>query len=253
MDGVTGARAGGANAPVAGDERKTREAVILAGGLGTRLRRVVPDLPKVLAPVGGTPFLEILLTLLERKGFRRVVLSLGHMAEKIVSVFGSRFRGMELCHEVEESPLGTGGAMYRALRRCRGGHAFVINGDTYLDFERERIDDLWRREREPIIVACRVADTARYGRIESSDGLAIGFREKGAGGSGLISSGYYVFPTDLLDGFGGSGAFSLENDFLGEAVRSRRFRVFVSRGAFVDIGTPEDYARAQVTLGRTAT
>ena len=119
------------------DDGAPPDAVILAGGLGTRLRSVVPHLPKVLAPVGGQPFLEILLELMNRKGFRRIVLALGYMAETVLTKFGSRFRDIELCYEVEESPLGTGGATYRALKRCRGDHAFVVNGDTYLDLEKE--------------------------------------------------------------------------------------------------------------------
>ena len=235
------------------DDGAPPDAVILAGGLGTRLRSVVPHLPKVLAPVGGQPFLEILLELMNRKGFRRIVLALGYMAETVLTKFGSRFRDIELCYEVEESPLGTGGATYRALKRCRGDHAFVVNGDTYLDLEKEYIESLWRREREPIIVACQVTNTVRYGRIESRDGVVRSFREKRVGGHGLISAGYYVFPTNVLDGYSSRKRFSLENDFLSNAVHKRRFRVFVSSGRFIDIGTPEDYAQAQEVFHRVIT
>ena len=246
---MTGDGTGGAPGPARGDERGAPEAVILAGGRGTRLRGAVPHLPKAMAPVGGKPFLEILLTLLADKGFRRIVLALGYMAGTIVSAFGHRFRGMELCHEIEASPLGTGGAACRALRRCHGDHAFVLNGDTYLDFDLDRLEGLWTREREPIIVACEVADTARYGRIDARDGVVRGFREKGVREKGLVSAGCYVFPTDLLEHRAGAGAFSLEADYLADAVTRRRFRVFVSGGRFVDIGTPGDYRRAQAAIG----
>ena len=93
------------------------EAIILAGGRGTRLRDVVPDLPKPMAQVAGRPFMEIILTLLSRQGFRRVVISLGYMAEKVVSHFGGHFAGMELEYVIEDSPLGTGGAVRVAPRR----------------------------------------------------------------------------------------------------------------------------------------
>jgi D-glycero-alpha-D-manno-heptose 1-phosphate guanylyltransferase len=95
------------------------EAIVLAGGFGTRLRQVVPDLPKPMAPVAGRPFLEILLSTLAKKGFTRVVLSLGFMSEKIIAHFGDRYLGMELVHEVELQPLGTGGAIRAALARCK--------------------------------------------------------------------------------------------------------------------------------------
>ena len=111
------------------------EAILLAGGIGTRLRSVVPNLPKPMAPVAGRPFLEILLNSLAKKGFKRVVLSVGYMAEKVVSHFGYNFVGMELVYEIEETPLGTGGAVCKAIAQCNTDHVFVFNGDTYLDLE----------------------------------------------------------------------------------------------------------------------
>ncbi len=111
------------------------EAIVLAGGFGTRLRQVVPDLPKPMAPIAGRPFLEILLLSLYQKGFSRVVLSLGFMAEKIIAHFGDRYVGMDLVYAVEHHPLGTGGAIRVALAQCASDHVFVFNGDTYLDLE----------------------------------------------------------------------------------------------------------------------
>jgi D-glycero-alpha-D-manno-heptose 1-phosphate guanylyltransferase len=111
------------------------EAIVLAGGRGTRLQDVVPVLPKPMAPIAGRPFLEIVLCLLARKGFRRAVLSLGYMADKVVACFGDHFSGMDLIYEIEPRPLGTGGATRQALARCNADHVFVFNGDTYLDLE----------------------------------------------------------------------------------------------------------------------
>lgn len=224
------------------------EAVVLAGGFGTRLRQVVPDLPKPMAPVAGRPFLEILLTSLARKGFCRVVLSLGYMADKVVAHFGDVFAGMELVYEIEQSPLGTGGAVRQALARCKGDHVFVFNGDTFLDLEVESVESHWQSNHAPIIVASEVPSTARYGRLDTADGRVLHFLEKGVAGPGLINAGCYVLPSDILDGFALDQPFSLEDDFLVKAVGTQRFDLFVTKGHFIDIGVPEDYARAQSEL-----
>lgn len=224
------------------------EAIVLAGGFGTRLKQVVPDLPKPMAPVAGRPFLEILLTSLARKGFSRVVLSLGYMAEKVVSHFGDRFAGMELVYEIEKTPLGTGGAVRQALARCKADHVFVFNGDTFLDIEAADVEAHWQTCHAPIIVAREVPDTARYGCLDTAHGRVLGLAEKGVAGPGLINAGCYVLPSDILDGFALGEAFSLEADFLAKTAGKQRFDLFVTNGHFIDIGVPEDYARAQTEL-----
>ena len=177
------------------------EAIVLAGGFGTRLRHVVPDLPKPMAPVAGRPFLEILLTMLAARGFTRVVMSLGYMAQSVVDHFGDRFAGMDLVYEIERTPLGTGGAVRRGLGRCESDHVYVLNGDTYLDLEFDEVDAQWRREHVPIIVAREVPDTSRYGRLDTSENRVTGFNEKGVAGGGLINAGSYVFPKDIVEEF----------------------------------------------------
>jgi D-glycero-alpha-D-manno-heptose 1-phosphate guanylyltransferase len=224
------------------------EAIVLAGGFGTRLRAVVADVPKPMAPVAGRPFLEILLTSLARKGFKRVVLSLGFMAETVVGHFGATYAGMELVYTIEDTPLGTGGAIRAALAHCHGEQVCVLNGDTYLDLEAAALLALWDARREPIIVARSVADTARYGRLHVSEGRVRRFAEKGEAGPGLINAGCYVLPRDILDGFPLGRPFSFETEFLAQAVGARDVSVFVSEGHFIDIGIPEDYARAQTEL-----
>jgi len=226
------------------------EAIVLAGGLGTRLRGTVPDLPKVMAPVCGQPFLEILLRSLSAKGCQRVVLSLGYMADVVWKRIGARFAEIEVVYEIEEMPLGTGGALRGALERCQTDHVLVLNGDTYLDVELDSVEALWQQARTPIVVACEVADTSRYGRLLVENGRLIGFTEKGFSGKGLINAGYYLLPTDVAHFFPSAKVFSLEKDFLIPAIRSCRFEVFTTRGQFVDIGIPEDYFRAQTELLR---
>ncbi|MDD5579624.1 MAG: nucleotidyltransferase family protein [Methylobacter sp.] len=224
------------------------EAIILAGGFGTRLREVVPDFPKPMAPIGGRPFLEILLTSLSRKGFRHVVLSLGYMADKVVTHFGGHFAGIELVYEIELTPLGTGGALRQAVSRCNADHVFVFNGDTYLNLESQDVENHWQKHGAPIIVAREVPDTGRYGRLETDRGRVVGFSEKGVTGPGLINAGCYVLPIGILDSFPLGEPFSLEADFLAKVAAEQRFDMFVTNGQFIDIGVPEDYRRAQTEL-----
>lgn len=224
------------------------EAIVLAGGLGTRLRAVVPDLPKPMAPVAGKPFLEILLTSLAHKGFARIILSLGFMADKVTAHFGDQFAGMKLVYEIENTPLGTGGAVRQALARCNEDHVFVFNGDTYLDLEVAEIEACWQLHHVPIIVARDVPDTARYGRLNIQKQRVIGFSEKGMAGPGLINAGCYVLPVTALDDFVLGQPFSMETDFLAKIVEVQRTDLFVTTGHFIDIGVPEDYARAQSEL-----
>lgn len=224
------------------------EAIVLAGGFGTRLKQVVPDLPKPMAPIAGRPFLEILLTSLSRKGFTRVVLSLGFMSEKIIAHFGDSYRGMELAHEVESQPLGTGGAVRAALARCVSDHVFVFNGDTYLDLEVDDLERLWQTNRQPVIVVREVPDTTRFGRVEVCDGRINAFLEKGRSGPGLINAGCYVLPQHALDPFPLGQPFALETEFFIKHLKLIRFDAFVTHGRFIDIGVPDDYALAQTEL-----
>lgn len=224
------------------------EAIVLAGGFGTRLRQVVPDLPKPMAPVAGRPFLEILLSTLARKGFTRVVLSLGFMSEKIIEHFGTSYMGMELLHEVESSPLGTGGGIRVALAHCISDHAYIFNGDTYLDLEVDALERLWQTNHHPVIVVRQVPDAARFGKVEMREGRVVAFLEKGSSGSGLINAGCYVLPKAALDNFSLNKPFSIETEYFMRSLQSMRFDGFVTRGRFIDIGVPDDYALAQTEL-----
>jgi len=225
------------------------EGIVLAGGFGTRLRHAVPDLPKPMAPVNGRPFLEILLNNLARKGFGRVILSLGYMADKITVHFGTKFSGMELLYVVEEQPLGTGGAIRLAMSECRQDHFFVFNGDTFLDLEVDAVERQWKKARNPVIVGREVDDTTRYGSLLTEHGRVTGFSEKGISGPGLINAGCYVLKRGQLDRFRINTSFSLETDYLAKAVQDGPFDLFTTTGQFIDIGVPEDYARAQHELG----
>lgn len=224
------------------------EAIVLAGGFGTRLRQVVTDVPKPMAPVAGRPFLEILLGSLAQKGFSRAVLSLGFMAEKISGHFGAHFKDLNLSYVVEDTPLGTGGAIRLAATACADEHVFIFNGDTYLDLEVERLEQQWHANKHPIVVGRQVPDTTRYGRLVVEGKRITGFAEKGIAGSGLINAGCYVLATDALAQLPLHQPFSIETDYLVPEVRRATVEVFETEGVFIDIGIPEDYARAQTLL-----
>ncbi len=224
------------------------EAIVLAGGLGTRLREIISDLPKSMAPIAGHPFLEILLGNLEKKGFNRIIFSLGYKADIITKHFGSKFGNMELCYEVESSPLGTGGAIRASLMHCQGDHAFIFNGDTFLDLEVDQIEALWNAYKKPIIVAREIQDTQRYGQLCVESNRIIEFTYKAISGPGLINAGCYVLPRDALDSFELGHAFSLEKDFMSIYVKKTYVATFISKGFFIDIGIPSDYERAQIEL-----
>lgn len=225
------------------------EAIVLAGGMGTRLRQVVADVPKPMALIAGRPFLEIVLEALARKGFSRVILSLGYMAEKISGHFGAQFAGLDITYVVEERPLGTGGAIRLALEACTQDHVFVFNGDTYLELEVDLLEQQWQKKQIPIVVGRQVSDTTRYGRLLVSDDKIIGFSEKGIAGPGLINAGCYVLATNALARFSLNLPFSIETDYLVPEVTNAALGVFVTEGMFIDIGIPEDYIRAQTLLG----
>ncbi len=224
------------------------QAIVLAGGLGTRLRGVVPDLPKPLAPVGGRPFLAIVLRQLSRHGFRSVVLSVGYRHEMIRDAFGERFEGLTLVYAVEEQPLGTGGAIRLAVRACDDRDVFVLNGDSYVELDFADMQTI-HRESGAVLTLCavEVPDASRYGRVLGENGCVIGFAEKSIAGPGLVNAGVYLMRRDLLEATT-PAAFSFERDVLAARVAELRPRVYVSHGRFIDIGVPEDYARAQDML-----
>jgi D-glycero-alpha-D-manno-heptose 1-phosphate guanylyltransferase len=228
------------------------QAIILAGGFGTRLRQVIADVPKPMALIAGRPFLELLLGSLATKGITKVVLSIGFMGEKISTFFGDSFAGMELAYAIEDEPLGTGGGVRLAINQITEDHVYVFNGDTFLDIELALVERQWLDHKRPIIISCEVPDTCRYGRLIASGGVVTGFTEKGVKGSGLINAGCYVLERTQLDKFLLKTHFSLESEFLGPAVMRGEFDMFVTHGIFIDIGIPEDYARAQAELSSRA-
>ena len=224
------------------------EVVVLAGGAGKRLRGVVSDVPKPMAPVGGKPFLDLVLSSLENKGIREVVLSVGYKAEKIIDYFGSSYRRLQISYAREKEPLGTGGAIKCALNYVKGDTALVINGDTFLDLEIRELLQTKNTTRNSIIVARQTKDAERFGTISFSGAKVTSFSEKLLTGPAVINAGVYLLSRSELDAFDVGQRFSLEEEYLPKACEQGKFNIFISRGDFLDIGTPEDYLRAESHL-----
>mgnify|MGYP002626031075 CR=1 FL=1 len=218
------------------------QAIVLAGGLGTRLREVVSDLPKPMAPIGDRPFLSILFDQIRRHGCNRAFVSVGYKADAIVNHYGSEFDGMSLDYVREAEPLGTGGALRLALGRASDDHVLVLNGDTYFDIG---IADIYQEHvkanRSATLVLRWVEEATRYGTVEVSGNAVTAFNAAGVAGPALINSGIYVLSRELFSRFELPAAFSFEQDFLQRYANDLKLSAASASGMFVDIGVPEDY------------
>lgn len=222
------------------------EAIILAGGFGTRLASVLVDRPKALAPVNGEPFLSLLLRRLSRDGFRRVIVSTGHLGEQIEAELGARSGPVEIVVSQENEPLGTGGATRLAMQLARSSDLFVMNGDTWIDLNyREMLAAHQKRQSRATLAVVEVPDAARYGALEIANDAIVRFGEKSGSGPGFISAGNYVLHRDIFDSFTLPKRFSIERDFFETHLEELKPAIFQTTGKFIDIGVPEDLARAQ--------
>jgi D-glycero-alpha-D-manno-heptose 1-phosphate guanylyltransferase len=225
------------------------EAIVLAGGLGTRLSSKLTNLPKSMALVAGRPFLEILLDQLIDAGCTRVILSVGHLRHIILQTFQQSYRGVPLDYAVEEEPLGTGGAICTALQRAQEPSVFVLNGDTFLDVDLPAMFALHLSAGCPMTMAVvRVENVARYGGVAVENGHITGFIEKGRVGPGWINAGAYVVRRDFPWPENLAARFSFETEVLAPFLGRLSPAAFFCEGYFLDIGIPKDLDRAQVDL-----
>ncbi|MBR5233921.1 MAG: HAD-IIIA family hydrolase [Clostridia bacterium] len=216
------------------------EAIILAGGLGLRLREKVYEAPKVLAETAGKPFIFHVLEYLYRNGVTHAVLAVSYMHEKIISSVGNSFHGMTIDYSVEKEPLGTGGAIKEAMKKCNEDFVFVLNGDTVFDVD---LREMYKTAKKDFVtIALKYMDNAdRRGIVETENGVVTYFKEKEPGKSGTINGGIYLIDRQVP--LSKKKKFSFEYDFL--EMNCNRLIPFVSDGYFIDIGIPEDYERAQ--------
>lgn len=229
--------------------------LILAGGRGTRISHLYPDLPKPAVPVAGRPFLAWVLKQLREAGFSRTVVSSGHLARQLRDKTSPWVPdGLEVRWICEDSPLGTGGGAAHAAKQsgCSPQAWLVMNGDSYL--AGDWITAVRRMPSgEMAIVSRKMADTGRYGRLETEGGNVVCFGEKQESGPGLINAGIYLIPADLMAGVSGERPSSLERDWIPRwLAEGRLIRSIEAGGGFLDIGTPESLLGAATFLATHA-
>lgn len=223
-------------------------AAILAGGLGTRLRPVVNDRPKVMAIVAGRPFLTRLLDQLAESGIRRTVLCTGYMGALIRHELGDRYQDMELVYAVEDTPLGTGGGLRNAASLVSGELLLVLNGDSYCHCNlADFVFGHAASGADAGMVLARVDDVARFGAVRvNAESLVERFIEKGGqAGPGWINAGVYLLPTSLIREIPPGQIVSLEREVIPHIIADGLYGYRCS-GSFIDIGIPDEYRRAQV-------
>jgi NDP-sugar pyrophosphorylase family protein len=232
-------------------------AIILAGGRGTRLQSVVSDRPKVLADVAGRPYLALVLDRLQRLGVPQAVLSTGYMAGAVEAAIGSSHGGMPVRYAREESPLGTGGGAALAASLVSAPWYLILNGDSWCETDLARFVAAVPRDCDAGMLLTRVSDVSRYGAVHvGPDSRVESFREKetgpgdnagpdnaGSDRAGLINAGGYLLSRRCLDTMSGAAPLSLERDVFPVLAAQGRIYGYMVEAPFIDIGTPESYAR----------
>jgi NDP-sugar pyrophosphorylase family protein len=231
---------------------KNIDVVVLAGGLGTRISPVLKNTPKILAPIGGRPYIDFLISWLQSFGARRIVFGLGHLAGAVADyLHDNPVDGIKFEVAVEEKPLGTGGAITHVRSKIKSDPVLVMNGDSFVDadlckFVAQHISS----NTEASLLCTQVDDASRYGTITlDGENHVLAFREKTDGiGAGIINAGIYLFCPAILEEIAESGP-SLESDFF-QVQPAGRLTAMSGEFTFLDIGTPEDLARASDVLGK---
>ena len=226
------------------------EIIILAGGFGTRLRSVISEIPKVLAPIKEKPFLEHMLKNFQNNGITRVIMAVGYKKEYIQEYFGNNYGNMEIAYSIENKPLGTGGAIKKALSLCNEENVIVTNGDVFTEINYKELLEHHKNSQGDIsLVIKEMKNFDRYGSVKIKDGRIIEFCEKKKMEKGFMSVGCYVFSKHTLLEFEDDTNFSIEKDFFEKEVNSLYFTPYIYKGQFIDIGIPEDYELAQQVIG----
>lgn len=222
------------------------EVVVLAGGFGTRLKSVVTDVPKPMAPINGKPFLEYLLQYLISNNVKHVVLSVGYKSEIIQNYFRDSYKNITITYSIEGKPLGTGGAIKKAIKYIKGDQFYILNGDTFFNISLNAI----KLERSTFIkIALKhVYNTTRYGFVVlDNKGKISKFLKKSNKSFGKINAGIYLTRVNLFDNYKLSESFSFEK-FLEENIKNLHAFGKVFDNYFIDIGVPEDYDKANKEL-----
>lgn len=227
----------------------TRQALILAGGLGTRLQSVVSDRPKPLAQVRGRPFVTFLLDQLLRFDFQCAVLCVGHMGKCVPSVLGEKYGSLELDYSFEQTALGTAGALRNAAGLVREQNVLAMNGDSYCDLDLHALDQAHRAYHAAVTLsALQQSDRRRSGAVVVDDvGHVVRFESRPAvPGPGLINAGIYMLRRDAIESIPPDRKVSLEDEMFPAMAARRELFAWQVEARFIDIGTPESYDDAQM-------
>jgi D-glycero-alpha-D-manno-heptose 1-phosphate guanylyltransferase len=227
-----------------------KECIILAGGLGTRLRSAVPDLPKCMAPVAGKPFLSYVIDHFHAQGIEQFIFSLGYMHEVIEDYLDTSFAGLQKQYVIENEPLGTGGAIQLACRKATEKNVLVLNGDTLFKIQVQPLAAFHQQHAACCTLSLKpMQHFDRYGVVELQENGAVkSFREKKFYESGCINGGIYALQTDAFLQEGFPEKFSFEKDYLEKLYTERPMFGMVQDAYFIDIGIPEDYEKANAEL-----
>jgi len=226
------------------------EAIILAGGLGTRLKESVPDLPKCMAPVAGHPFLYYVIRYLESQGITRFIFSLGYKHQVVETYLRNHFPTLTYSCVVESQPLKTGGAIKVALKAAKDAHVLIMNGDTLFKARVKEMETLHIASESECTLALKpMQHFSRYGSVNlSDDGRIISFAEKKFLEAGNINGGVYLLNKSMFQAGERPDVFSFEADYLERDCATKKFYGVVQDRYFIDIGVPEDFAKAQEEL-----
>ena len=226
------------------------EAIILAGGLGTRLRSAVPDLPKCMAPVNGKPFIAYVIEHLQKQGIDTFILSLGYKSEAIIDFINRQYSSANFQFVIEQEPLGTGGAIQLASYKATTENVIATNGDTLFKVNLGKLYAIHQEQKAECTLSLKpMNDFNRYGVVELNENDSVAsFKEKQFYKKGLINGGLYALNVNSFLEKELSNKFSFEKDYLEKYFAGRRMFGSVQDEYFIDIGIPEDYSRAQKEL-----
>lgn len=228
---------------------QVKAAIILAGGLGTRLRDTVPDLPKCMAPVNGQPFLTYVIRYLLSQGIEKFIFSLGYKHEVIENFLNTQFPTINFECSVEEEPLGTGGAIKLACKKTTEKNILVVNGDTLYKVNAEAIFSFHNKNAADCSITLKPMENFdRYGVVEIDNNIVTNFKEKQFYKTGLINGGVYILNVERFLSKIFPPKFSFEKDFLEKEYRNGNIYGIIKDEYFIDIGIPEDYKKAQEEL-----
>lgn len=219
------------------------DAIILAGGKGTRLQSVVSDRPKPMADINGKPFLYYLLKhITSFKEISNIILSVGYKREIIKDYFGNKFLNIPILYSEEEELLGTGGAIRQSLTFAKTNSSIVLNGDTYFDIDINNLYKIHKENNTKISIALKKLEKFdRYGSVKIDSGFITEFKEKSYQEVGFINAGVYLIQNSIFKDYNLPYKFSFETDFMQAFTKELKIGAIVFDGYFIDIGIPEDY------------